>query len=163
ASGEAYRAVAQESKQAASTSSAVGQSATDDLETLRLEIEALRKSLQATRERVKKLENKEQPHRGRQKIVVTSPQAKDVIVTQQYVCQIHAQRHINVRALVDGYLKDVLVKEGQAVKQGEVMFEILPTLYQAKYDAEVAEVRLAQIELDNIKKLNAQKVVSIQD
>ena len=29
-----------------------------------------------------------------QKIVVTSPQVKDVIVTQQYVCQIHAQRHI---------------------------------------------------------------------
>jgi membrane fusion protein (multidrug efflux system) len=166
----AYRAVAQETKRAASTRSAVGQSATDDLEALRLEtkalrleIEALRKSLQATRERVKTLENKEQPHRERQKIVVTSPQAKDVTLTQQYVCQIHSQRHINVRALANGYLKEISVKEGQAVKQGDVMFKIEPTLYQAKYDAELAEVRLAEIELKNQKKLFEQKVVSSEE
>jgi len=107
--------------------------------------------------------HKEQPHEEHQKIVVTSPQAKYVIITQQYVCQIHSQRHINVRALVDGYLKAVLVKEGQAVKQGDVMFEILPTLYKARYDAELAEARLAHIKLDNTKKLYEQRVVSIQD
>jgi membrane fusion protein (multidrug efflux system) len=65
--------------------------------------------------------------------------------------------------LQDGYLEEILVKEGQAVKAGEVMFRILPTLYKAEYDAEVAEVRLAQIKLDNTKKLFEQRVVSIQD
>ena len=105
----------------------------------------------------------EEPHEEHHKIVVTSPKAKDVIITQQYVCQIHSQRHIDVRALEDGYLQEILVKEGQAVKQGDVMFEILPTLYKAKYDAEVAEVQLAQIELENTKKLFEQKIVSIQD
>ena len=107
--------------------------------------------------------DKEQTHEERQKIVVTSPQAKYVTLTQPYVCQIHSQRHINVRALQDGYLEEILVKEGQAVKEGEVMFRILPTLYKAEYDAEVAEVRLAQIKLDNTKKLFEQRVVSIQD
>jgi membrane fusion protein (multidrug efflux system) len=107
--------------------------------------------------------DKEQTHEEHHKIVVTSPQAKYVTLTQPYVCQIHSQRHINVRALQDGYLEEILVKEGQTVKEGEVMFRILPTLYKAEYDAEVAEVRLAQIKLDNTKKLFEQRVVSIQD
>ncbi len=64
--------------------------------------------------------------------MVTSPEAKDVTITQQYVCQIHSQRHINVRALENGYLEEILVKEGQAVKKGDLMFKIVPILYQAK-------------------------------
>ena len=71
--------------------------------------------------------------------MVTSPMAKDVIITQQYVCQIHSRRHIDVCALQDGYLEAIPVKEGQAVKKGDVMFKIVPTLYQAKLDAELAE------------------------
>src|SRR5579884_3959105 len=85
ASGVAYRAVAQEKKQVDSGHSAIGPSATDELEALRLEIEALQKSLQATPERLKALEKRDRPHRENQKIVATSPQAKDVSITQQYV------------------------------------------------------------------------------
>jgi membrane fusion protein, multidrug efflux system len=109
------------------------------------------------------MHKEEQSHQEHQKIVVTSPQSKYVIITQQYVCQIHSQRHINVRALQDGYLQEVLVKEGQAVKQGEVMFKINPTLYQAKYEAELAEARLTELEFNNTKKLYEDKVVSIQE
>ena len=57
---------------------------------------------------------------------VTSLKATDVIVTQPYVCQIHAQRHINVCALENGYLEDISVKEGQAVKKGDSLFKIKP-------------------------------------
>ena len=60
------------------------------------------------------------------KIVVTSLEATDVIITQPYVCQIHAQRHINVRALENGYLEEISVKEGQAVKKGDSLFKIKP-------------------------------------
>jgi membrane fusion protein (multidrug efflux system) len=98
-----------------------------------------------------------------QKIVVTSPQSRYVTITQPYVCQIHSQRHINVRALVDGYLNKILVQEGQAVKKDDVMFEILPTLYKAKYEAELAEANLAQIELTNTEKLFGRGIVSDQD
>jgi membrane fusion protein (multidrug efflux system) len=107
--------------------------------------------------------HKEEAHEEHQKIVVTSPQARYVTLTQQYVCQIHARRHINVRALQDGYLEEILVKEGQAVKEGQVMFRILPTIYKAEYDAEVAEAQLAAIEYNNAQKLFEQKVVSSQE
>jgi len=105
----------------------------------------------------------EQTHGEHQKIVVTSPKAKDVIVTQQYVCQIHSRRHIGVCALQDGYLEEILVKEGQAVKTGDVMFKILPTLYQAKLSAEKAEAQLAQIEYNNTKRLFENKVPVVSD
>ena len=39
--------------------------------------------------------------------MLTSPKAMDVTITQQYVCQIHSRRHINVRALDDGYLEEI--------------------------------------------------------
>ena len=102
------------------------------------------------------------PEAEHHKIVLTSPKAMDVTVTQPYVCQIHSQRHIKVRALQSGYLQPIRLKEGQAVKEGEVLFEILPPLYQARYNAEKAEVQLAQIEFNNTQKLHEDKVVSIQ-
>jgi len=94
------------------------------------------------------------------KIVATSPGVKDVIVTQQYVCQIHSRRHINVCALENGYLQEVKIKEGQAVKKGDLLFKIVPVLYQAKLDAELAEAKLAELELNNTTRLLNDKVVS---
>jgi membrane fusion protein (multidrug efflux system) len=93
-------------------------------------------------------------------IVVTSPVRKDVISTQPYVCQIHSCQHIEVRALEGGYLQQICVKEGQTVKKGELMFKILPTLYQARLDSEEAEVQRVQIELDNAEALLKKNYVS---
>jgi len=93
-------------------------------------------------------------------IVVTSPKAKDVTITQQYVCQIHSQRNIKVCAMQNGYLEAIPVKEGQVVKEGEVMFKVMPTLYKAKLDAELAEAKLAELELQNTEQLAKQNVVS---
>lgn len=107
------------------------------------------------------IHKEEQTHEEHHRIVVTSPQAKYVILTQSYVCQIHSQRHINVRALQDGYLQAIVVKEGQAVKKGDLLFQILPTLYKAKYDAEFAEAKLAELELQNtIRLFNEKQIVS---
>jgi membrane fusion protein, multidrug efflux system len=86
-------------------------------------------------------------HHEEDKIVVTSPMVKDVIITQQFVCQIHSRNHIDVCALEDGYLMPIKVKEGQAVKEGDVLFEIVPAIYKAKFDAAVAERDLAKLEL----------------
>ena len=65
--------------------------------------------------------------------------------------------HIEVRALEDGYLEPITIKEGQAVKEGDVLFEIVPVLYKARWDAEVAERDLAQLELNNTQKLADKK------
>ena len=76
--------------------------------------------------------HKEEHHEEPRKVVVTSPKAMDVTITQPYVCQIHSQRHIEVQALDSGYLEEIAVREGQAVKKGDLMFKILPVLYKTK-------------------------------
>ena len=53
----------------------------------------------------------------------------------------------------NGYLEEIPVKEGQAVKKGDVMFKVVPILYKAKLDAELAEAKLAELELKNTEKL----------
>ena len=104
--------------------------------------------------------HEEHSESGQHKVVVTSPKVKDVVITEPYVCQIHSQRHIEVRAMQSGYLEEILVKEGQPVKEDQVMFRILPTLYKAKLDAEMAEAHLAELELKYTEKLASEKVVS---
>ena len=102
-------------------------------------------------------------HAEHHALVATSPQVKDVTVTQQYVCQIRSRRHINVRALEGGYLEPIPVKEGQAVKAGDQLFTVVPTLYKARLDAEVAEASLAQLEVNNTQRLVDQNVVSANE
>ncbi len=97
------------------------------------------------------------------KVIVTSADDKDVTSTQRYVCQIHSRRHIEVRALEGGYLEEIPVSEGQAVKQGDTLFNILTTLYRAKLNSEMAEAQLAQIEYNNTKNLVKQGIVSDQE
>ena len=87
----------------------------------------------------------------------------DVTITQPYVCQIHSQRHIDVCALESGYLQEISVREGQAVKKGDLMFRILPVLYKAKLDAELAEARLAELEYNNTESLFKRKAVVSQN
>jgi membrane fusion protein, multidrug efflux system len=94
------------------------------------------------------------------KVVVTSPMAKDIDITQDYVCQIRSRRHIDVCALENGYLKAIPVKEGQAVKEGDLMFEVVPVLYKAKLDVELAERDFAKMEMDFTQALADKKAVS---
>jgi membrane fusion protein (multidrug efflux system) len=82
----------------------------------------------------------EQSNQKPRKIVLTSPKVMDVDVTQRYVCHIHAHRHIKVRTLENGDLAEVSVKEGQAVKKGDVMFKIVTPKGKAKADQAKAEL-----------------------
>jgi membrane fusion protein (multidrug efflux system) len=95
----------------------------------------------------------DRPELEEHKLVVTSPLAKDVVITQQYVCQIRSRVNIKVRAMENGYLEEIPVKEGQAVKKNDVLFTVIPTLYKAKLAAELAEVKLAEQELANTNRL----------
>jgi membrane fusion protein (multidrug efflux system) len=104
--------------------------------------------------------HKEEHHEEAHKIVATTPQVTAITITQQYVCQIHSQRHIKVRVLEMGYLEAIPIKEGQAVKEGDVLFKVKPILYESKRDAENAEARIAQLKFNNTEKLLGKKVVS---
>jgi membrane fusion protein (multidrug efflux system) len=102
----------------------------------------------------------EEHHQEAHRIVATTPQSQTVTLTEPYVCQIHSQRHIEVRALERGYLEAILVKEGQRVKAGDILFKVVPVLYQARLNAETAELKRAQLEYNYTKQLFQRNVVS---
>ena len=104
--------------------------------------------------------HREEHHHQAHKILATHPESKSVTIVQQYVCQIHSQRHIKIRALERGYLEAIKLKEGQVVNEGDLMFNVIPVLYQAKLDSEKAENNLAQLEYNYTKKLHEDRVVS---
>ncbi len=97
---------------------------------------------------------------ARPRFEVTTAVKRDVDITRQYVCQIRSVQHIEVRALEGGYLRDVLVDEGQSVHRGQALFQITPTLYQAELARTSAEVQHAQVEYRNTQMLRAGNVVS---
>ena len=94
------------------------------------------------------------------KFIVTSPVRMDTSITQEYVCQIHSISHIELRAQERGYLQKIYVDEGQFVKQGQLLFQIMPNLYQAEMQKAQAEVHFAEIEYQNTKRLADSNVVS---
>ncbi len=94
------------------------------------------------------------------KFLVTSPLKKDTVITKDYVCQIKSIQHIELRALEKGYLENIYVDEGQFVKKGQPMFQIMPMLYQAEMKKAEAEANFAEIEYLNTKSLADSNIVS---
>jgi membrane fusion protein (multidrug efflux system) len=94
------------------------------------------------------------------KFQVTTPLRKDTVITQEYVAQIRAIQHIELRALERGYLQNIFVDEGQYVRAGQRMFQIMPLLYNAELQKAQAEANFAEIEYLNTKSLADSNVVS---
>lgn len=105
-------------------------------------------------------ETKKEEKKEITQFLVTNPIKKDTIITKDYVSQIHAFRHIEIRALEKGYLKQISVDEGEYVKKGQSMFQIMPNIYQAELQKAKAESKAAEIELKNTKLLADGNVVS---
>lgn len=94
------------------------------------------------------------------KLLVTNPIIMDTTIIRDYVCQIHAIQHIEIRALEKGYLQKIYVDEGQTVKQGQMMFQIMPMMYQAEMQKAQAEADFAKTEYLNAKLLADSNVIS---
>lgn len=97
------------------------------------------------------------------KYLLTSPIKKDTTILRPYVCQIRSIQHIELRALEGGYLQKIFVDEGKFVKQGQLMFQIMPMLYNAELQKAQAEAKFAEIEFLNTKQLADSNVVSINE
>ena len=92
--------------------------------------------------------------------VATQAMRQDTTVVKPYVGQIQAIQHIEVRALEKGYIQAIYVKEGQTVRKGQIMFQIMPMIYQAESKKAEAEVNFANIEYLNTKRLADGNIVS---
>lgn len=94
------------------------------------------------------------------RFVVTNPVKTDTVIYHEYVSQIHSVQRIELRTLEKGYLQKIYVDEGQSVKKGQFMFQILPTINQAEVQKAKAAVRFAEIEYRNTKSLADSNIVS---
>lgn len=106
-------------------------------------------------------EKEEKEHE--EKFLVTSPERQDTSITENYVSQIHSIRHIELRAQERGYLQKIYVDEGQQVKEGQLLFKIMPRLYEAELQRAKAEANFAEIEYQNTKALAEKNVVAANE
>lgn len=103
-----------------------------------------------------KTEEKEEPI----KYTVTSPAVIDTSFTKQYVSQIKSVQNIEIRAQEKGFLQKIYVDEGQYVKQGQLLFRIMPKMYEAELLKAQAEAKSAEIEFQNTKNLADKNIIS---
>ena len=102
-------------------------------------------------------------HEEKDRFPVTTPVRRDTEITREYVSQIRAIQHIELRAQERGYLQGIFVDEGQTVKAGQTMFQVMPLLYQAELQKAEAEAEFTRIEFENTKLLADGNVVSANE
>jgi membrane fusion protein (multidrug efflux system) len=90
----------------------------------------------------------------------TSPLKMDTSFVKEYVAQIQSIQNIEIRAKVKGFIERINVDEGQLVKEGQLLFTIRPREYEAELQKVKAQVRTAELEMQNIKTLSDKGIVS---
>ncbi|MEH6304902.1 efflux RND transporter periplasmic adaptor subunit [Olivibacter sp. CPCC 100613] len=105
-------------------------------------------------------QSKKEEKEEQTKFLVTNPVNMDTSIVKDYVCQIRSIRHIELRAQERGYLQKIFVDEGQFVKEGQLLFQIMPRLYEAELEKAQAEANFAEIEYQNTKSLADSNIVA---
>lgn len=94
------------------------------------------------------------------KFTVTSPLLIDTSFTKEYVAEIQSLQNVELRAKVKGFIEKIYVDEGQNVKAGQLLFTIRPREYEAELLKAKAEVKKAEVELQNTRALAEKNIVS---
>ncbi|HVK87067.1 MAG TPA: efflux RND transporter periplasmic adaptor subunit [Kofleriaceae bacterium] len=98
---------------------------------------------------------------------VASPRLEDVVVERAYVADVRAARHAELRARFKGVIESVAVDEGDEVREGQLLFTINASaraqdvaVARAAVLGGEAELRAAELELENTKLLADQNIVA---
>jgi RND family efflux transporter MFP subunit len=98
---------------------------------------------------------------------VANPILQDVVYSNEYVAEIHSVKNVEIRSKVKGYIEKNYVDEGQAVKKGQLLFELSSLEFEkelqkaeAAYKNAIADLKAAEVELSNVKLLVAKDIVS---
>jgi RND family efflux transporter MFP subunit len=86
-------------------------------------------------------------------VTVSTPLRRDVVEWDEYTGRFDSIETVEIRARISGYLNEVHFKDGQTVKQGDLLFVIDPrpferTLEQAQAEMEQANTRVKNASLD---------------
>jgi multidrug efflux system membrane fusion protein len=102
-------------------------------------------------------------------VVATQVERRDVPIFLEGLGNVVAFKTVSVRSQVDGRLEQVLFREGQAVKRGEVLAQIDPRpfriqLHQAEgaHARDSAQLKDLKLNLDRYKDLRARKLIAQQ-
>lgn len=101
------------------------------------------------------------------KFQVISPAVTDTAYSIDYVADIQAIQHIELRARVKGFIEKIHVDEGQTVKKGDILFSISRQEYQADLlkataalNNVIAEMKAAEVEWKSTKELVDKNIVA---
>jgi membrane fusion protein, multidrug efflux system len=94
------------------------------------------------------------------KFTITSPLLMDTSFIKEYVAEIQSLQNIEIHAKVKGYIESIHVDEGQTIKAGQVICTIRPKEYEAELLKAKSDVRTAELEVQNVKKLTDKNIVS---
>jgi RND family efflux transporter MFP subunit len=86
-------------------------------------------------------------------VTVSTPLRREIVEWDEYTGRFDSIETVEIRARVSGYLNEVHFKDGQTVKQGDLLFVIDPrpferTLDQAQAELEQANTRVKNASLD---------------
>jgi len=96
---------------------------------------------------------KPQATRPAPEVGVVTVQPEDVPALIEYVGQIEALRHVEVRSQVTGIIKEQAYVDGTDVAAGALLFRLDPTTYQAVYEGALARLRDAEARAANAERL----------
>jgi RND family efflux transporter MFP subunit len=84
-------------------------------------------------------------------VTVASPTRKSVTVYGEYPGQVDSPQTVELRARVEGFLKEIHFQEGQDVEQSALMFVIDPDQYQVDLQKAKAQLMTAEAALTQAK------------
>ncbi len=107
--------------------------------------------------------NSQQQAQGAQQaptLPVVSIPTKTVTAYTSYPASIEGIVNSEVRAKISGYITDVLVDEGQKVRNGQTLFKLETQTLSQDAAAARANVNAAQVEVDKLKPLVEKNIIS---
>lgn len=96
-------------------------------------------------------------------VSVANPIAGDVVDWDSFVGRFEASKSVEVRARVGGYVQAVNFRDGQYVKEGDLLFTLDPRPAQAQLDFARAQLALAKADYERAEKLVGETAISQQE
>jgi membrane fusion protein (multidrug efflux system) len=103
-------------------------------------------------------------------VSVVTVQPQSIPYTPTFVAQTESSRLVNIVARISGYLDRITYREGELVKQGEILFQLDPKPFEAQLEAasgelqaQQARLKTAKATLDRVKPLVAENALSQAD
>ena len=110
------------------------------------------------------------PQRPAPEVTVATVQPRTIPFVPSFVAQTESSRQVDIVARVSGFLDKIAYKEGDLVRQGQLLFQLDPKPFQAQLEAARGELQAqkarfttAEATLARVKPLAAQNALSQAD